>query len=381
MKVLFLSDPLFTKYEHEMLARLAVGLADDGIGISWSVPESLATRMSGSLLVPIFAHQERRLGLSVKQRARNLCEQIEEKTGALPDIVHLFGGSAARLAAEVVRLTGAVPAFELWRPHLETATRATINQALGPPAAHAGEPSARTALITVPTDSISQRVVDLFPEAVVRKIRWGVHTQTESAAADSDTTCMLLVGPGRDSRAWLAAFRAALRVLQRHERFFLFADAGVTHRLRAWKYARAAGVLDQLSLVDEAALNRDLLLGTDVLLYSDARGESRSVLIQAMASGVAVIAAADPLADSLIDGRTARLVADTTETQWVEAIEHVAGDTAMRRRLVDSAMEYAQSEHRATRQIISLIDAYECVAGEPIRIGPSGAPVLGHGGG
>ncbi len=364
-----------------MLSRLAIGLADEGIGISWSVPESLAARISNSLLVPIIAHQEPRLGLSVKQRARNLCERLTEKTGGLPDIVHLYGGSAARLAAEVVRLSGAIPAFELWRPHLEATTRATINHSLGPPASHMTESPNRPALLTVPTDPIRQRVVDLFPEAEVRRIRWGVHAHEESLNTEPDTTCLLLIGPGRDSRAWVAAFRAAVRVLKDKDRFFLFADAGVTRRLKVWKYARAAGVLDRLSLIDETALSRDLLLGVDMLLYSDARGESRSVLLQAMASGVAVVAAADPLADSLIDGKTARLVADTTETQWVEAIEHVAGDPAMRRRLVGSAMDYAKQEHRATRQIVSLIDCYERVAGDPIRIGPDTSPVFGQGGG
>ncbi|HHN77388.1 MAG TPA: hypothetical protein ENK11_01760, partial [Phycisphaerales bacterium] len=247
MRVLFLSDPLFTKYEHEMLARLAVGLADEGIGISWSVPESLADRISNSFFLPILAHQEPRLGLTVKQRARNLCERVADKTGGMPDIVHLFGGSAARLAAEVVRMSNAVPAFELWRPHLEAATRASINHAIGPPQAQMSESPGRAAVLTVPTEPIRQRVVDLFPEAEVRRIRWGVHAREESRTAEPDTTCLLLIGPGRDTRAWLAAFRAAVRVLKEKDRFFLFADAGVTHRLKAWKYARAAGVLDRLS--------------------------------------------------------------------------------------------------------------------------------------
>jgi glycosyltransferase involved in cell wall biosynthesis len=200
----------------------------------------------------------------------------------------------------------------------------------------------------------------------------------EPASGTGDTVCMALIGPGRDVRSWQAAFHAALRVLKSNERFHLFADARVTHRLRVWKHAREAGVLDRVSLTDDAEMRRDLVLKADILLYSDARGESRTLLLEAMAARVAIIAAADPLTDSLIDGTTARLVADTTEQQWVEAIEHLVREPAARRSLTGAAREYVQKHHRATRQIVSLIDAYEWVAGSPVRIGPE-SDVLGPG--
>ncbi|MBZ0172301.1 MAG: glycosyltransferase, partial [Phycisphaerales bacterium] len=333
-----------------------------------------------SLLVPIVPHQEPRLGLSLRQRASNLLERVRTTLGSVPDIIHVFGGGGAKLASETARLSRAVPAFELWRPNLETTARLTINRALGPILPEQDRSTRRTALLTVPSETISQRAAQHFPDAVVRVIRWGVHVARELDTTRTDAVCMLLIGPGRDTRAWQSAFLAALQVMSGNKRFHLFADADVTRKLRVWKHARAAGVLDRLSLIDEAEARRDVVLRADVLLYSDARGESRSILLDAMASRVTIIAAADPLADMLIDGRTARLVADTTTSQWREAIEHVVNEPTTRDRLTESAAEYVLKHHRATRQIVSLIDAYEWVAGDPVRIGPDDAPVLGQSG-
>lgn len=373
MRVLFLSDHVFTKNEHEMLARLAIGLADEGTGIVWSVPEHLAAYMSDSLLVPIVPHQNPRLGLSTKRRAAELLDRIMKTQGKSPDIVHVFGGGVCRLAAEAARAVGALPVFEIWRPHMETTVRLAANRALG-----ADVESKRSPMMIVPNEPIASRVVHHFPDAIVRKIPWGVHALRDPNEPSTAAVCMLLMGPGRDARAWESAFRAAIRVMRKNERFHLFADAGVTRRLRAWSIAREAGVLERLSLIDDPEARRDLVLRTDILLYSDARGESRSILLDAMASRVAVIAAADPLADALVDGQTARLVADVSETQWQEAIEQIVNDHAARRRLIESAAEFVQKNHRATRQIVSLIDAYEWIAGDPVRIGPDPSQVLGR---
>lgn len=369
MRVLFLTDPLFTRHEREMVARLAIGLADEGTRIAWGVPASLAPRMSDSLLVPVVPYTEPRLGVTLRLRVRNLLDRVRELLDGDPDIVHIFGGGASRLGAEVARMTGAVPAFELWRPHLESAVRPLVNRAMGRRDNDSNASSGRVPLIIVPGDAIQRRANQQFPDSVVRKIPWGVHTARGERPQNRDSLCLLLMGPGRDAHAWQAAFHASLRIMRNEPRFHLFADAATLHRLHLWKPAREAGVLDRLSLIDDAESQRDLILGADILLYTDARGEARTILLDAMAARVTLIAAADPLTDSLIDGRTARLVADVNEAQWVEAIEQLVSNADTRSRLADSAVEYVQQNHRATRQIVSLTDAYEWVAGDSVRIG------------
>jgi glycosyltransferase involved in cell wall biosynthesis len=375
MRVLFLSDLLFTKHERDMIARLGIGLADEGTRVTWSVPLSIAPAVSASLLFPVIPHQEPRLGLTLKARAARLHDAARVTLGGEPDIVHVFGGGAARLAAEIARGSSAVPAYELWRPHLEPVVRLSINRAIGPASREPG--SRRVPLIVVPSAAAQARANQAFPDAVVRRIPWGVHTSREERHGSFDAICLLLMGPGRDARAWQSAFLSAIRAMRADQRVHLFADAAATARHRVWKAARDAGVLDRLSLVENPESQRDLALHADILIYPDAKGETRTLLLEAMASRVAIIAAADPLAESLIDGVTARLVAEAAEPLWSEAITHLIADTDARHALIASAAEYAQKNHRATRQIVSLTDAYEWVAGDPVRIGPDSPSILG----
>lgn len=367
MRVLFLSDPAFTDHEQIMLRRLAIGLADEGTRVAWAVSEQHARQMTDTLLVPIIPFQRPRLGLSLKQRAANLLEHATEALSDPPDIIHMFGGAVFSLGAEATRRAAASPAFELWRPNLEANTRIAVNRACGSHAGDADQP--RPPLIITPTKVTQSRIAPHFPEAVVRCIPWGIHAAEPHEDQGSDAISIVLIGPGRDGRAWQAAFRAAIRVLAADDRVHLFADAEATRKLRVWPDARKAGVLGRLSLMDNAEFRRELAMRADIMLYPDARGESRTILLDAMASSVALVAATDPLAESLIDGTTCRLVTDPTEHQWQEAIEHLVQDPAARRRLSESATAYIHEHHRATRQIVSLTDAYEWVAGDPVRIG------------
>jgi len=333
--------------------------------------------MTESFLVPIIPFQQARLGLSTKRRANTLIERSTAALGGPPDIVHMFGGSVLKIGAEVARQVSAVPAIEIWRPNIEASARIAANRARGAIRSDADAQSARGPLLIAPTGTIKARLEPQFPDGVVREIPWGVHAAGARDESDRELLSLILLGPGRDGRAWQAGFRAAVRMLKSNKRVHLFADADAARRHHVWPEATQAGVLSRLSLMDNAELRRDLALRADLLLFTDARGESRTILLDAMASGVTVLAATDPLADSLIDGKTARLVTDPTEAQWCEAIEQMIADDAARKRLAESSAAYVQEHHRASRQIVSLIDAYEWVAGDPVRIGPVSAAPLG----
>lgn len=366
MRILFISDKLFTRHEREMIARLAVGLADEGLTVAWAVPEKIAANLNNQVLLPVLPIVQNRLGLTPARRAAALLTKARAVLRGDPDVVHFFGGGVARIGAEVTRLANAVPAFELWRPGLEPSIRVAINRVYGAGAAKADD--AGRALIVTPNDDARARATKAFPDALVRTIPWGVYPVSDSPTRNAGTVCLLLLGPGRDSKAWQSAFRAAVRSAQSSKHVHIFADAQTTRRLKLWAHASQAGVLDRLTLFDESATRRDLMLQADVLIQPDARGELSTILLDAMAASVAVLASADPQSVVLIDGKTARLVVDATVQQWHEAIEMVINNDSARRKLTESAREYVRAEHKASRQTESLVDAYEWVGGEAVRI-------------
>ena len=372
MRILFLSDSLFTRHEREMIARLAIGLADEGVRVAWGVPADLAERLNNQVLLPVIPFKPTRLGLTPARRAVSLLEEARSVLGGMPDVIHFFGGGIARIGAETARLAGAVPAFEVWRPGLEASIRVALSRIYG---AGGDSRGGAKALIVTPDDEIRERMLAAFPSAVVRAIPWGVYPHSEPTSQEGGTVCLMLLGPGRDQRAWAAAFKAAVRTVKASPNLHLFADADTTRRLRLWSHARHAGVLDRLTLIDESEMHRELTLSADLLLQPDARGELHTILLDAMGSGVIVVASADPRSDVLVEGTTARLVVDATEAQWHEAIEMVIHDRAMQRRLIESAKAFVREHHKASRQIASLVDAYEWVGGDAERI--EAASVLG----
>lgn len=364
MRVLFLSDSLFTRFERDMIARLAIGLADEGVTVAWAVPAHAASRLNSRVFLPVIPFVEKRLGLSPARRAAMLLSKSREALRGLPEVVHFFGGNINRIGAEVTRAAGAVPAFELWRPGMESSVRVAMNRISGP---GYGQSPPRSLLVT-PNDDLREKALRVFPDSIVRTIPWGVYPLSEPPTRETGTICILLLGPGRDQKSWQAAFEAAVRSVKASDRIHLFADAETTRRLRLWGHARRAGILDRLTLIDQASMERELVLNADIILQPDARGELRTILLDAMAARVAIVAAADPRSDVLEDGRTARLVVDATEQQWNEAIEVMIQNDAARRRLTESAREFVREHHKASRQIAALVDAYEWVAGDAERI-------------
>jgi glycosyltransferase involved in cell wall biosynthesis len=89
------------------------------------------------------------------------------------------------------------------------------------------------------------------------------------------------------------------------------------------------------------------------VLWPERNGELRSVLLEAMAMGLPVIAAADPALDMLVDGQTASLVASLTPDAWAQAIAALldspqraqALGSGGRQRIIDSHQSSAQVRH------------------------------------
>ena len=119
--------------------------------------------------------------------------------------------------------------------------------------------------------------------------------------------------------------------------------------------------------------HRELALRADLLVTPESLGEYRSLTIDAMVSGLAVVSAADPVLGFLQDGRTARLIAQADPSAWAEAIASLLDDPARARALGASAREFVRIEHRVSVHVAKVIDAYEWMtAGDAMRIGGAG---------
>jgi glycosyltransferase involved in cell wall biosynthesis len=121
-------------------------------------------------------------------------------------------------------------------------------------------------------------------------------------------------------------------------------------------------VLSNLSLVEDLEGRRDLLLQGDLLLQPEAAGEQRSILLEAMARGVLVIAGRDPLVSVLVDGRTARLVDPGAVEQWQRVFADVLSNPASAVELASAARTFVSQQRRASDHVLSVLRGYEVIA-------------------
>jgi glycosyltransferase involved in cell wall biosynthesis len=105
-----------------------------------------------------------------------------------------------------------------------------------------------------------------------------------------------------------------------------------------------------------------------VLLYPEAAGEQRSVLLDAMASGVVVVAATDASVPLLQDNTTARLVEPKAALAWQVALRDILSDAEGSRRLAASARAHVEQHRKASAYIRRVLGAYDQMMAD--RVGP-----------
>ena len=361
MRVLILTDESFASRERAMLSRLEVGLADEGIRVIHAIPQKASAWHHPEVNAQAMTYQARGMVVSRSWRVRqalNSLEDLADGQDRPADLIHCFGQGCWAFAAELARLTSANLAVELWAASLlGHSVRLRSGTTSHAPIYFASDPALERAV----------RAQD--PNLPVRSTPWGVHTpgQPLDILSEGRTASIMIAGSGRDAPAMSAALEGLASVAGRHPEIMVFADAAAIRNAAAWPLARRNGLLGRLTLIPDLEARREPALRADILLLPEARGEQRSLVLDAMAHGMLVIAAADPLSSTLIDARTARLVDKPTSDRWSAAIGWALDDRAQARALARAGREHIRLHRRASAHVASVVDAYEWMtSGEAI---------------
>jgi len=363
VRVLHLADEGFAVRESAMLARLEIGLADEGArvfragpleadGADGSVPDLYRRSIGFPRATPWTTRRWRARWL-----LRRLAE-VEGGSGEHPvDVIHAFGGGVWDVAIEAGRQSGRPVVLEVWRARL--AARAS-SLGLGR--------SASSVLLAASDESIERELLDAQLASPVHRTPWGVHSPSKAPPprkAKGRARSVVIAGSGRDARAVRACLAGLAMVADDRPDVLFFIDAEVFRRAQLWDVTEREGLLGRVTLVDELEGRRDLALQADVLAHPESQGEQRSLLLDAMAQGVAVVAAADPQVSWLIAARTCRAVTQPAASLWHEAMLRVLDDTEETAALRTSAWAYVREHRLASRQVSAVLSAYERMVVEP----------------
>ncbi len=361
MRALLLADASFAWRERLMLTRLEVGLADEGVEVIRAAPalEHRSALDPGLSRVVVY----RPVGLlnTPRAQARALVEGLAEHVPPGEEfpvqVVHAWGDRCWELALESARALGATLALELWSGR----TLASIPR-FERRCQRAGVP-----LLWLAPDAPMRDGAQAAPcTAPCRLAPWGVHTlgPARTRAPDPPSLSIALVTSGEETAAALAAVEGAARAATGREGVMIFLDsASVNETDRVWRRAEALGLLDRISVIPDMEARRDLVLKCDILLTPEARGEHRSIVLDAMAAGMNVVALHDPLRRETLNERTAILVAEPTPDAWAVAVHAVLADEGRAAALAHSARQWVKENRTVSAHLAAVLEAYRWTEG------------------
>lgn len=353
MRVLILADRVFASRERPLLARLEVGLADELIRVIHAVPEGVDVS-TASAFQRVLVYSDATLRLTRGLAARRLVDSLSAlgSDDARVDVVHVFGGAAWDLGAELAHQLGAALALEVWRLGLVERARTFRTPEEQPPVLLAPDPVIERALTG--------------EGLLVRSAPWGVLAEPvlKPLFPAGRSLGLMVVGSGRDEAAWKALAHGLSRTLQGGVDALIFCDAVAARRSGFWNEARRLDLLPRVSLIEEMESRRDLLLHGDVLIQPEALAEQRSVLLDAMGTGLPILAAVDRNVSTLIDGRTARLVNGHDAAEWHASLSGMLASPEATSALVRSAHEFVRTQRRAAEYVRAVLEAYAWIAGD-----------------
>jgi hypothetical protein len=350
VRSLIIADRAFVMRERALLSRLDIGLADEGVRVAAAVPIGLLDRVQADFPVePVVGYEEGSVIFSRTPRINRFLETLraKDRERADYDIVHAFGGSVWGIALELGRRLDALTVLEVWRPGMaERARSLRSNQRIA---------------FFAPSPGIERLLLREGAGLTVRLTPWGVRSTKapNPILREQRAASLVLVGSGRDTAAITAAFHGACRAMRDHPGTMLFVDADAALRAPIWKLARQEDLVDRVSIIDALEERRDLVIRCDIMLYPESRGEQRTVLLDAMGAGMAVIARADPMIGALVPDVTARVLTDPTAETWAAEINRLVENPVQARTLGRTARERIRNEFRATTHVRSVLDAYE----------------------
>ncbi|MCZ6816420.1 MAG: glycosyltransferase family 4 protein [Planctomycetota bacterium] len=335
---------------------LQIGLIDEPFDTFLVTPESGGSRLLAAGPANIVTHRSGSRFLShwtMRRTAAIVQERIAELRHDGPVIVHALDGQACRLAAQIASTVGGQLVLtlssldDLADPRLPVVAR-------------------DSALIIVPCRALCEAVEQSsFGHVKIETILVGT-TATRSPSAFREpnrTPSLIYAGPLKEESGCDTLLRAVKQVLQAHPtlQVFLVGKGRGESALRA--LARALEVGSNVTFTGRLDNWRTALDGADVFCLPCRHRSVREEPLQAMADGLAMVAAENPLYESFADRATAMIYDEGEPTDLAERILELLEDRKKARQLAAMAQSYMREHHSIDRMITEHVRCYRQVAG------------------
>lgn len=367
MRVLILVDAMFAIHERALIERVVVGLANEGVAAQVVLPKDRHLEEAGfDLLSEPVWYADRGLSLTRQIRAAQVAKQVIKDQGAkdtdtltgVIDIVHVFGGGAWAMGRELARILGAGMVFEVWRAGL-------IDSAKG---LHLEESD--RALFMIPERPFESGLIKAGLGQRVHLAQWGAQVSSEmvNIFREGKNISIVLMSSGRQKDQCVAAFEGIADAIESHDNdnIMVFANLEVVERASLWAKVQERKLEDRFTIIDRSEDRRDLLLRCDIMVYPDTLHEERTLLLDVMGTGMAIIAGNDEFITPIQESPGISIVDRPSRSAWAEKLSACLADPVGARRSGLESREYITKHRRAGMYITSVLDAYRVVSDEEI---------------
>jgi hypothetical protein len=294
-------------------------------------------------------------------RVRELVRSIQKLDEAQPadgvDVVHCLGADCGSLAVDLGAALGAATLVEAWR----TSSFGSVSEALRRRGAGAA--------VVFPDPGL-RRAWEQQPRMALRgggagfDAFWGVHPGERLAGGpgpegEEFAPGVAVLADGSRPDALAAVMCGLAEVASKMPELLIFADTEKARSAQVWKLARQYRLLDRLSIVPGIEARREPILRLGALLVPEPTGKMRSLILDAMARSVPVVATPDPALGVLSDPAIARLVPTSTPGAWAEGVRAALAAGAGESPIVAAAREFIRTQRTASAHVAAVLKTYE----------------------
>ena len=353
MHVCLIIDEQRLGQEQVLLQQLSTGLIERGLRLTAVGPEDpdgpfLPEDTTGQEALERIPLVTRTAPWMRRAEARQLVQALE---GDPPDLIYALGERAWRIGLDAARGLQRPVVFDIW----------SAQQVARVP--HSGA-DVHVAGYIVPAEPIAEAVRRRVDPELVSVVPTGTVLPREprTILADPDAcVAVAIIGSGQDMAAYRSLLGGLGRLVRDYPQLQACLELRGPHEHEIWRLARRLELLGNLSAIVDASMHRALLTGCDLLVSPEGLGQVRSIVLQAMANGMPVVASPDPYLDMLIADETAVMVTPSEPGSWARAIYELIDDPQRARALGASARAWVARHHRLEAHVEGLVTVFEQV--------------------
>ncbi len=358
MHIALIIDEERLTQEQAMLNRLCIGLMAEGVQVTRIVPDEFYADAldEGEQRIALAARIEAPMKVLPWMKRSRTAQIAEELAKAMPDALYAIGEQAWALGMDIAQAVARPVVIDVCSSRqAEMVPRGRIPFIAG---------------YVVPSRGIADVLRRRMDASLVNLVPMGIAAPVQAGQILEDagqSVGLAVIGQANDVAAYESLLRGVSAAAQARPQLQLFLELRGPREHEIWRVAERLDLLGSISTIAHASPYRSLLTHCDVLLIPDSGGELRSMMLEAMALGMPVIARQDPALDILVDGQTAWLLRRGVPEEWQSAVLDAVGRPEAAREIGLRGRQAVLREHRSSDQVSRLISSLETLLGSGYR--------------